>query len=52
MNLTTDDGVRLNYQQTGGGPSLIFLHGFWGLPAGLGSPGGLLFQPGLPSHHL
>ncbi|MCT2875363.1 alpha/beta fold hydrolase [Limosilactobacillus fermentum] len=30
MNLTTDDGVRLNYQQTGRGPSLIFLHGFGG----------------------
>lgn len=30
MNLTTDDGVCLNYQQTGGGPSLIFLHGFGG----------------------
>lgn len=30
MRLKTDDGVTLNYQQTGSGQPLVFLHGFGG----------------------
>lgn len=30
MHITTDDQCELNYQQTGHGPAIVFLHGFGG----------------------
>ena len=49
--LTTDDGVKLYYEETGAGTPIVFVHEFARRPPQLGAAGAPLLAP-LPLHRL